>query len=221
MMRLKQCILTAVLVGCFATNAVGEEPASRIQSRLEPAPDASRLAARSLPHIVFRLNLPPLAFPEKTIVLTATITPILAGGTNGTPVVLDDLQITSPEPTRLVLAGLVPGDYPLALEVSGDISLPRVGRLIQVRKDPRPVKVTGRVVFDDRDWRGADAVASATNVETRPTPDALLMTEFTRPVPAFDPTDDETITCMAQIKGKLFPRSSDRPSRQVQKTPCW
>lgn len=78
--------------------------------------------------------------------------------------------------------------------------------------DGRPVEVTGRVVFDDRDWRAAGAAASGTNVETSLMPAALLKTEFTRPVPAFDPTDDETITCMAEFKGKLYVGSCTQPA---------
>ncbi len=163
--------------------------------------------------IVFWLNLPEKVFSDTSILLTPTITPILAGGTNGTPIVLDPQHVKSPEPTRLVLVGLAPGDYRLSLAVSGGISLPKVGGLVQVREVTRPVTVAGEVVFDDSDWRAEGAVASATKVETSLTPEALLMTEFTRPVPAFDPTDDETITCMAEFKGKLYIGSCTRPAQ--------
>jgi hypothetical protein len=54
-------------------------------------------------------------------------------------------------------------------------------------------------------------VAAATKVEASATPEALLETEFVPPVVLFDPTDDETITCMAEFKGKLYLGTCSRP----------
>jgi hypothetical protein len=164
------------------------------------------------PDIVFWLNLPASVLDDRPSLLTPTLTPILPGGADGTPVVLGDLRITSPEPTRLVLDGLAPGDYRLSLKVSGGLSLPAADGLIRARAANVPAPITGRVVFDDRDWRGADAVASTTNVETALTAEALLKTEFAKPVLLFDPTDDETITCLAEFKGKLYLGSCTQPS---------
>jgi hypothetical protein len=66
-------------------------------------------------------------------------------------------------------------------------------------------------VFEDHDWRRPGAVSAVTKVEASATPEALLETEFVPPVVLFDPTDDETITCMAEFKGKLYLGSCTRP----------
>ena len=164
------------------------------------------------PDIVFWRNLPASVLDDRPALLTPTLTPILPGGADGKPMVLGDLRVTSPRPTRLVLDGLALGDYRLSLKVSGGLSLPAVGGLIRARAASVPAPITGRVIFDDRDWRGADAVASTTNVETALTAEALLKTEFAKPVFLLDPTEDETITCMAEFKGKLYFGSCTQPA---------
>ena len=72
--------------------------------------------------------------------------------------------------------------------------------------------IAEHAVFEDHDWRRPGAVAAATKVEASATTEALLETEFAPPVVLFDPTDDETITCMAEFKGKLYLGSCTRPA---------
>jgi hypothetical protein len=71
--------------------------------------------------------------------------------------------------------------------------------------------IPARTLFDDRSWQSPGAVASATNVEMSVSPNVLLKTRMASPVRLFDPTDDETITCMTDFKGKLYLGSCTRP----------
>jgi hypothetical protein len=162
--------------------------------------------------IVLQVNLPDVAFSGTPVVLTPSVTPLLPGGTNGDPVALGKFQVKSSVPMHLVIDGIEPGDYRLTAKLSGGVSPPEVGGILMVRKATVPEKVTGRVLFDDRDWRDANAVAGAAGVETAITPSVLLKTELATPVFLFDPTEDDTITCMTEYKGKLYLGSCTAPA---------
>lgn len=69
-----------------------------------------------------------------------------------------------------------------------------------------------KVIFEDRDWRGEKAVGSFQGVERSLTAEVLLQTAESPPVFLFDPTEDETVTCLAEFKGKLYVGSCTRPS---------
>jgi len=49
-------------------------------------------------------------------------------------------------------------------------------------------------------------------LETTLTPEVLLMTEYANPVLLFDPTEDQTITCLVEFQGKLYVGSCTAPS---------
>ncbi len=162
--------------------------------------------------VEFTINLPAQSFADTPVLVTPTITPLLPGGTNAQPMVLEPLQIKSFTPQRLVIDGLEPGDYKLSLKISGALTLPEAGGTIMARKAGISMPIAGKVVFDDHDWLDAKAVATNNGVETAMTPGALLKTEFAAPVLCFDPTDDETITCMTEYKGKLYIGSCTDPA---------
>ena len=68
------------------------------------------------------------------------------------------------------------------------------------------------VIFEDRDWRGEEAIEGGEGVEVTQTPEVLLQTEYANPVLMFDPTEDQTITCLAEFQGKLYVGSCTNPS---------
>lgn len=68
------------------------------------------------------------------------------------------------------------------------------------------------VVLDNSDWRSPGLVASAEGIEHEMLPSLLLKTEFEKPVFLFDPTADETITCIADFEGKLYLGSCTKPA---------
>jgi hypothetical protein len=68
------------------------------------------------------------------------------------------------------------------------------------------------VIFEDRDWREEGAVEAGEGVEIWQTPEVLLQTEYANPVLMFDPTEDQTITCLAEFQGKLYAGSCTNPS---------
>jgi len=73
-------------------------------------------------------------------------------------------------------------------------------------------EVTRTTVIDDHDWRPPDAVAQSAGIEHEMTSELLLKTELKEPVFLFDPTEDETITCMTDFKGRLYIGSCTRPT---------
>ncbi|MCM8758270.1 MAG: hypothetical protein NC906_00650 [Candidatus Omnitrophica bacterium] len=64
-------------------------------------------------------------------------------------------------------------------------------------------------IIDDKNWN--NAIQSCGNIRINDS-EILLETQFDQPpVFAFDPTDDETITCMKEYKGKLYIGSCTAP----------
>jgi len=67
------------------------------------------------------------------------------------------------------------------------------------------------VIVDDNDWRDTKKITRSIGLETGEMSWVLLETELREPVFAFDPTDDETITCMTEYRGKLYIGSCTAP----------
>ncbi len=71
------------------------------------------------------------------------------------------------------------------------------------------LRSTRLTVVDDRNWN--NALIKCSNIQMNDS-EILLATQFNQaPVFAFDPTDDETITCMKEYKGKLYVGSCTAP----------
>ena len=81
-------------------------------------------------------------------------------------------------------------------------------------QDGNAIKVQSarEIIFEDRDWRGEASIESGQGVEITQTPEVLLQTEYANPVLLFDPTEDQTITCLAEFQGKLYVGSCTAPS---------
>ncbi len=162
--------------------------------------------------VTIRAALPDKAFEDSKIVLEANLAPQAAEGKTTKPAALGAFPLTSGKPVKLILDGLDPGDYRLALEVRGPgVQLSKDVQLLIRQPRPQP-KFEGPAILDHSDWRGSKVVGSTEGIEHALTDSLLLKTEFKSPIFAFDPTNDETITCITAFKGKLYIGSCTWPS---------
>lgn len=159
-----------------------------------------------------RVTLPDQLFSDTEVFLEPAIRVIGDDGKPGEPLGLGRFRLTSSQPLTISLSGLEPGDYRLdigarapGLALSQDVR-------IAARTPSIAPQIVGPVVLDERDWTAPDKVARSENVERELGPELLLKTEFKAPVLAFEPTTDETITCMTEFNGKLYVGSCTAPS---------
>lgn len=157
--------------------------------------------------ITARLALPDKLFSASTIRLETRVIPISGADKKGKPIPAGSFTLRSANPVKLSVSGLSPGNYRLDISAKWKGGQTTESLPIMVRRrEPEP-EITGAVVIDDRDWR----TAKADGVENTITQELLLKTELKPPVTAFDPTDDETITCMTEFQGKLYVGSCTEP----------
>ena len=166
------------------------------------------------PHeVTARVALPDKLFADSKMFIEPRITPLVADGKEGDAFSIGKFRLTSSDPVKLSISGLQPGNYRLSLDVRGEKVALWEDLTVLVRAPNVEPDVVGEVVLDDHDWRAPDSVSKVEGIERELTPELLLKTELKTPVLAFDATDDETITCMAGFKGRLYVGACTQPSR--------
>ena len=158
------------------------------------------------------VSLPPQALQASDVRLQAVVYPVLVGERLGKPVWQTKLKLASPSPMKLVAEDLKAGDYRVRLTATGPRLSETREHSIAVRARPAVQEPVGRVVFEDSDWRQPGTVAWSAGVEHKATPELLLLTEPKTPVFAFDPTEDDTITCMVDFRDRLYVGSCTQPA---------
>lgn len=138
--------------------------------------------------------------------------PLLPGGKEGKPIYAGRERVSASGPVKVLIGGMEPGEYKIKVSLSAGPFSGSQEFPVTVRQGLTEPSITGEIVLRDSDWRSDEKISSARAVEHQLTPELLLKTHFWKPVLAFDPTDDETITCMADFKGKLYVGSCTKPS---------
>lgn len=160
---------------------------------------------------IFEINLktalPDIFFKNGKISLDVELSE--AGGKSPRPLGSKSLKLNSSNPFTLKITGLTQGDYNLNLKVKGMDVLLDKNILLPVRNACSEPKLEGKTVLEDCTWKNS---SNTSHIEKVPGTGLILQSEFKDPVLAFDPTPDETITCITDFQGKLFLGSCTKPA---------